>query len=69
MNIEREGDKKVVVRASGRKAQDLLDGLIAHRKELGELGEELERMLRAAGVEPSTATDHIRHEYAPPLRH
>lgn len=68
MNIERQDGSTVVIRARTHKAQDLLDGLIAHRDELGELGRELERMLRAAGIEPSAAPDHIRHEYMPPLR-
>ena len=68
MHIEQENGKTVVIRARMHKAQDLLDGLIAHRAELGQLGEELERMLRAAGVEPSTRRARIRHEYMPPLR-
>lgn len=43
------------VRPDGREQlmRDLLDGLIAHREELGELGRRLEEMLRAAGVTPS----------------
>ncbi|MGD8644374.1 MAG: hypothetical protein PVI15_08805 [Chromatiales bacterium] len=68
MNIQRDDRHAVVIRARRHKAQDLLDGLIAHRDELGALGEELEHMLRAAGVEPSTRTERIRHEYMPPLR-
>ena len=36
------------------KARHLLDGLIAYRAELGELGRELEDILRAAGVTPSS---------------
>lgn len=68
MNIEQEDGKTVVIRARVHKAQDLLDGLIAHREELGELGQELERMLRAAGIEPSPRRERIRHEYMPPLR-
>lgn len=36
-----------------RKAQDLLEGIIAHKDDLGELGEKLERMLRISGIHPS----------------
>ncbi len=67
MNIHKQDADKVEIRSKAHKARDLLDGLIAHRNELGELGRELEQLLRAAGVEPSEQTDHIRHEYMPPL--
>ncbi|MDD3517264.1 MAG: hypothetical protein PHQ14_02855 [Chromatiales bacterium] len=46
------------------KARDLLAGIIAWRDELGELGRDLERMLRAAGVEPPSPTTQFR--YSPP---
>lgn len=69
MHLQSEDGKKVVIRARLHKARDLLDGLIAHRGELGELGEELDRQLRAAGVEPSPPPDHIRYEYMPPAGH
>lgn len=67
MHIEREDSKEVVISAGLSKARDLLDGLIAYRAELGELGRELEDMLRAAGVTPSRGTGHIRYEYMPPM--
>ncbi|MFW5452544.1 hypothetical protein [Thioalkalivibrio sulfidiphilus] len=66
MHIEREDSTQVVISARLAKARDLLDGLIAYRHELGELGRELEQMLRAAGVEPSVQAQHIRYEYMPP---
>jgi hypothetical protein len=69
MNIEREDGKTVLVRVRPHKAQDLLDGLLAHQEELGEVGQELARLLQAAGVEPSAQPEHVRHEYAPPLEH
>ncbi|MFN2348969.1 MAG: hypothetical protein ABR558_05260 [Thioalkalivibrio sp.] len=49
------------------RARYLLDGLIAYRSELGDLGRELEAMLRAAGVEPSARAGHMRYVYVPPL--
>jgi hypothetical protein len=67
MNIESEDGKTVTIRARAHKAQDLLDGLLAHAEEIGELGQELAELLRKAGVEPSPAGEHVRHEYAPPL--
>lgn len=69
MNIQREDGKTVVIRAPLHKAQDLLGGLIAHHDEFGDLAAELERQLRAAGVEPVPPPDHMRYEYMPPLRH
>jgi len=55
-----------VTRTRQARARYLLDGLIAYRSELGELGRELEAILRAAGVEPSARAGHIRYEYMPP---
>ena len=49
------------------RTRHLLDGLIAYRSELGDLGRELEAMLRAAGVEPSAQSGSVRYEYVPPL--
>jgi hypothetical protein len=69
MNIEREDADTVLIRARPHKAQDLLDGLLAHAEELGDLGRELAELLRQAGVEPSRKEEHIRHEYAPPRSH
>ena len=69
MNIDKIEGKTVTIRARESKAQDLLDGLLAHGKELGELGEELARLLKAAGVESTPESDHIRTEYAPPMAH
>jgi hypothetical protein len=69
MNIDNIQGKTVTIRARESKAQDLLDGLLAHGDELGELGEELARLLKAAGVEATPAPDHIRTEYAPPMSH
>jgi hypothetical protein len=66
MHIEREDSREIIIEAGLAKARDLLDGLIAYRAELGELGRELEQMLRAAGVTPSPETDHAPHEYMPP---
>jgi hypothetical protein len=66
MHIEREDSREVVIEAGLAKARDLLDGLIAYRAELGELGRELEYMLRAAGVTPSPETDHEGYECMPP---
>jgi len=67
MYIEAEDGSKAVIKARYAKAQDLLDGLIANRDQLGDLGRELEQMLRDAGVEPSPEPDHVRYEYMPPL--
>ncbi|ACL71808.1 hypothetical protein Tgr7_0716 [Thioalkalivibrio sulfidiphilus HL-EbGr7] len=66
MHIERQDRDQVVISTRLAKARDLLDGLIAYRSELGDLGRELEEMLRAAGVEPSAQAGHIRYEYMPP---
>lgn len=66
MHIDREDSREIVIEASLAKARDLLDGLIAYRAELGELGRELEQMLRAAGVTPSPETDDEGYEYMPP---
>lgn len=38
------------IRQQNNKAQLLLDGLILYRSELGELGKQLERLLRQNGV-------------------
>lgn len=69
MNIEKQEGRNVTIRVRDGKARDLLDGLLAHENELGELGQTLAQMLQAAGVEPSKKPDHVRHEYAPPLSH
>jgi hypothetical protein len=66
MHIEREDSSEVVIEAGIARARGLLDGLIAYRAELGELGRELEQMLRAAGVTPSPKTEHVHYEYMPP---
>lgn len=66
MRINHQDDKQVAIDVSPDKARDLLDGIIAHRDELGELGAELEQQLRAAGVEPTPTPEHIRYEYMPP---
>lgn len=51
-------EKQHAVRGTGqyrrrRKPQVLLDGLIIHSRELGELGKQLERLLRQGGVRSS----------------
>ncbi|MEJ2059184.1 MAG: hypothetical protein P8Y64_01680 [Gammaproteobacteria bacterium] len=66
MNIEREDGKNVVINASEGTASDLLAGLEAHREEFGELGAQLARMLRDAGIHPPAEPDHVRYEYMPP---
>lgn len=47
-------DKRCLTRDVGRrqrnKAQLLLDGLIVYRQDLGDLGRQLERLLRERGV-------------------
>lgn len=68
MRILAQKDDSVVIDISPNKAQDLLDGLIAHEEELGELGRELVRRLLAAGVRPSVAAEQPRYEYMPPLQ-
>jgi hypothetical protein len=55
MHSDRDDDGEAVITLGLAMARNLLDGLIAYRTELGELGRELEGMLRAAGVTPSTA--------------
>jgi len=67
MNIDKLEGRTATIRARESKARDLLDGLLAHQDELGELGQELARLLQAAGIEPNRNPDHIRHEYAPPM--
>lgn len=69
MNIDKLEGKTVTIRARESKARDLLDGLLAHQEELGELGQELARLLQAAGIEPNDKPEHIRTEYMPPLTH
>ena len=67
MNIDKIDGKTVTIRARETKARDLLDGLLAHEDELGELGQELARLLKSAGIESTPEPDHIRTEYAPPM--
>lgn len=67
MIIQKQDGTMVEILADAHKARDLLDGLIAHRDDLGDLGAELEKLLLAAGVEPSSYPEHIRYEYMPPL--
>ncbi|MBD3619757.1 MAG: hypothetical protein LPK58_03975 [Gammaproteobacteria bacterium] len=69
MNIDKLEGKTVTIRARESKARDLLDGLLAHQEELGELGQELARLLQAAGIEPNAQPEHVRTEYMPPLAH
>ena len=68
MRIEKQDKQGVTVVISGSKASDLLDGLLAH-PELGDIAAELADKLQTAGVRPPSASDHVRHEYAPPLTH
>lgn len=67
MNIEKLEGKTVTIRAREHKARDLLDGLLQHQDELGDLGGELAEKLQAAGIQPTPEPDHIRMEYAPPM--
>lgn len=67
MRIQAQEGERVSIDISPNKARILLDGLIAHQEELGELGQELVRRLRAAGVQPSGPAGHTRYEYMPPL--
>lgn len=49
-------EKRQALRGQGsyrHKPQMLLDGLIVHSRELGELGKQLERLLRQHGVRSS----------------
>ena len=68
MRIEKQDKQSVKIVVSGHKASDLLDGLLAH-PELGDIAGELAEKLQAAGVRPNLQSDHVRHEYAPPLTH
>jgi hypothetical protein len=68
MRIEKQDKQSVKIVVSGHKASDLLDGLLAH-PELGDVAAALTEKLQAAGVRPSLQSDHVRHEYAPPLTH
>lgn len=46
-------NRQILVRESARQrnaAQVLLDGLIVYRQDLGDLGKQLERLLRQGGV-------------------
>lgn len=68
MYIEKQDKQNVTVVIGDRKARDLLDGLLAH-PELGDEAATLAQQLQDAGIRPSPPTDHLRHEYAPPLMH
>lgn len=68
MRIEKQDKQNVKIVVSGHKASDLLDGLLAH-PELGDAAAALAEKLQAAGVRPTPSSDHVRHEYAPPLTH
>ena len=69
MNIDKLEGRTVTIRSRESKARDLLDGLLAHQDELGELGRELAKLLQAAGIEPNPEPDHDRIEYMPPVPH
>ena len=48
--------RRLIVRGNDRQrssAQQLLDGLIIYRQDLGDLGKQLERMLREGGLRSS----------------
>lgn len=66
MWILKHDKKSVTISLNFLKAQDLLDGLLAH-PELGAEAKELSDKLKEAGIEPSTPPGHIRYEHAPPL--
>ncbi|AOU99047.1 hypothetical protein BI364_14840 [Acidihalobacter yilgarnensis] len=68
MRIVKQDKKSVTVTLNASKAQDLLDGLLAH-PELGDLATDLSAKLQAAGVEPQPSDAPIRYEHAPPLQH
>lgn len=68
MRIEKQDKQGVTIVISAGKAADLLDGLLAH-PELGDIAGELAEKLQATGVHPAPHSEHVRHEYAPPLTH
>ena len=42
-----------LVKKPRQNVQTLLEGIVVHQKDLGELGKTLENMMRLAGVQPS----------------
>ncbi|OBS09140.1 hypothetical protein [Acidihalobacter prosperus] len=68
MRIVKRDKQSVTISLSETKAQDLLDGLLAH-PELGDAAAELGAKLKEAGVQPPRHEDHIRYEHASPLNH
>ncbi|OOG21201.1 hypothetical protein B1C78_16585 [Thioalkalivibrio denitrificans] len=61
MQGRQDRGQSLVLETGRGRARHLLDGLIAYRAELGELGRELEALLRAAGVTPSSrATEFLQ---------
>ena len=68
MNIHDIEGKTVTIRTRESKARDLLDGLLAHEDELGDLGQELAKLAKDAGIEATPEPDHIRTEYMPPMQ-
>ncbi|MCG5500685.1 hypothetical protein [Ectothiorhodospira lacustris] len=69
MQIDRADHDDPPLQTRPSLAADLLDGLIAYRKELGRVGEDLEHMLRAAGIRPSSPWIKARaYRYRPPPR-
>ncbi|MCG5513395.1 hypothetical protein [Ectothiorhodospira shaposhnikovii] len=69
MQIDRADHDDPTLQTQTSLAADLLDGLIAYRQELGRLGADLEEMLRAAGIRPSSPWRKARaYRYQPPPR-
>ncbi|WP_455380017.1 hypothetical protein [Acidihalobacter prosperus] len=66
MWILKHDKKSVTISLNLHKAQDLLDGLLAH-PDMGNEAKELIEKLKEAGIEPPARPDHIRYEHAPPL--
>jgi hypothetical protein len=69
MHIGQERKRDWLHHCALTRARTLLDGIIAYRDELGELGQDLERMLRAAGIKPSRRSAAAQFTHLPPAEH
>lgn len=66
MNLAAADKEKLIVTMSIDEAQRLLVALQDHRDIVGDFGRDLAGKLAAAGIQPPTASGHIRYEYMPP---
>ncbi|MEJ2646228.1 MAG: hypothetical protein P8180_15160 [Gammaproteobacteria bacterium] len=67
MFMREQSKQKIEVVVDAKEAQHILEGLERFHEAFDEVGQELERQLKDAGVAPPAKPDHIRYEYAPPL--